>query len=431
MSAAGRPADADRDALKRAAAEAAVELVEEGMVVGPRHRLDGGVRGRGAGPAASAGSALRRHSDVGANRGAGEGGRHSAVLLRGAPPDRPHDRRRRRGRTRHPEPDQGTGRRLAAREDRRQRQPASRHRRRWRQAGRSAGHARPGAGRGRRLRAGSYPSGPRGLRRRGPAAPVAGGRALRHRRRQPHSRLPLRRPHRRPGAARGPHPPHRRRGRERPVHQPRRSGVRRRRAGRPSPRQRARPSRPSADPGGHGRVGRRQVDRRRGARGAPRLGFRGGRCAASRGQCRQDACRNPADRCGPPALARERGRLDRRSARQKAAGHHHLLRAQAVVSPDRHRRPAGSAAGLSSRQPRCHGRASGGAQRPLHAGEPAAKPDRYAGGTRTGRRSSDCRCRPARRSGCRGDHSPARRVRDGAQQAAREGEPIDARDDHS
>ncbi|HLM16145.1 MAG TPA: ribose-5-phosphate isomerase RpiA [Reyranella sp.] len=34
MSAAAHPADADRDALKRAAAEAAVELVEEGMVVG-------------------------------------------------------------------------------------------------------------------------------------------------------------------------------------------------------------------------------------------------------------------------------------------------------------------------------------------------------------------------------------------------------------
>ena len=79
--------------------------------------------------------------------------------------------------------------------------------------------------------------------RGGPAAPVAGGRAVRHRRRQPHSRLQLRRPHRRPGAAGGPHPPHRRRGRERPVHRPRRSGVRRRRAGRPSPRQRARPSR--------------------------------------------------------------------------------------------------------------------------------------------------------------------------------------------
>jgi len=34
MSAGATPADADRDALKRAAAEAAVELVEEGMVVG-------------------------------------------------------------------------------------------------------------------------------------------------------------------------------------------------------------------------------------------------------------------------------------------------------------------------------------------------------------------------------------------------------------
>ena len=34
MSTADVPANADRDALKRAAAEAAVELVEEGMVVG-------------------------------------------------------------------------------------------------------------------------------------------------------------------------------------------------------------------------------------------------------------------------------------------------------------------------------------------------------------------------------------------------------------
>ena len=34
MSAAAFPSDADRDALKRAASEAAVELVEDGMVVG-------------------------------------------------------------------------------------------------------------------------------------------------------------------------------------------------------------------------------------------------------------------------------------------------------------------------------------------------------------------------------------------------------------
>src|SRR5258707_13371433 len=33
-------------------------------------------------------------------------------------------------------------------------------------------------------------------------------------------------------------------------------------------------------------------------------------------------------------------------------------------------------------QPRCHGRPSGEAQRPFHAGEPAAKSDRYSGGTR-------------------------------------------------
>ena len=44
------------------------------------------------------------------------------------------------------------------------------------------------------------------------------------------------------------------------------------------------------------------------------------------------------------------------------------------------------------------GRASGGAQRPFHAGEPAAKPDRYAGGTRTGRGAFDRRRRAARRA---------------------------------
>src|SRR6185437_7396310 len=95
-------ADSDRDALKRAAAEAAVELVQDGMVVG-----------LGTGSTAATGLALRRHPDVGANGGAGEGGRYHAVLLRRASPDRSHDRRRRRGRTRHLEPDQGSGRRLA------------------------------------------------------------------------------------------------------------------------------------------------------------------------------------------------------------------------------------------------------------------------------------------------------------------------------
>jgi ribose 5-phosphate isomerase A len=63
---------------------------------------------------------------------------------------------------------------------------------------------------------------------------------------------------------------------------------------------------------------------------AARLGWPSRRRRApSRGERRQDACRNPADRCRPPALARARGRLDRRSARPQAAGHHHLLRAQA------------------------------------------------------------------------------------------------------
>ncbi len=40
MNASPRGSGADRDALKRAAAEAAVELVQDGMVVG----LDSGVR---------------------------------------------------------------------------------------------------------------------------------------------------------------------------------------------------------------------------------------------------------------------------------------------------------------------------------------------------------------------------------------------------
>jgi hypothetical protein len=48
------------------------------------------------------------------------------------------------------------------------------------------------------------------------------------------------------------------------------------------------------------------------------------------------------------------GRLDRRPACQAAAGDLHLVRAQASVSPGHHRQPAGSTAGLSSRQPRPH-----------------------------------------------------------------------------
>ena len=106
-----------------------------------RHRLDGGFRGRGAG------RRIARLRFVGiptrTNRRPGEGRGHPAHLVRRASADRSHDRRRRRGRARHPQPDQGAGRRLVAREDRRHRQPAARHHRRRRQAGRSAGtHAR-------------------------------------------------------------------------------------------------------------------------------------------------------------------------------------------------------------------------------------------------------------------------------------------------
>ena len=43
--------------------------------------------------------------------------------------------------------------------------------------------------------------------------------------------------------------------------------------------------------------GSRQVDHRRRTRGAARLAVRGGRCPASGVECRQDACRNSADRC--------------------------------------------------------------------------------------------------------------------------------------
>ena len=56
------------------------------------------------------------------------------------------------------------------------------------------------------------------------------GRALCHRQRQPHSRLRFR-PHRRSGAIGRTHPAHRRRGGKRAFHQPRRSGLCRRRGG--------------------------------------------------------------------------------------------------------------------------------------------------------------------------------------------------------
>ena len=101
------PSRPSRDALKRAAAEAAVGG-EGGHGRGPRHRLDG---------AFAVEALARRHRQglrfVGiptSERTARRRGRPAfRVVLCGASPDRPHDRRGRRGRTRHPEPDQGLG----------------------------------------------------------------------------------------------------------------------------------------------------------------------------------------------------------------------------------------------------------------------------------------------------------------------------------
>ena len=61
-------------------------------------------------------------------------------------------------------------------------------------------------------------------------------------------------------------------------------------------------------------------------------------------------------------------------SRPQGTGHHHLFGAQAILSPDRHRRPAGSTTRLSARQPGSHRRAPVGTQRPFHAGKPAAEP---------------------------------------------------------
>src|SRR5581483_3426690 len=74
----------------------------------------------------------------------------------------------------------------------------------------------------------------RGARRRGSAAQIRERRALRHRWRQPHSRLRLR-PHRRSRRARAAGPRRCRRGRVRSLRRPYRYRADRRRAGRASP----------------------------------------------------------------------------------------------------------------------------------------------------------------------------------------------------
>src|SRR5260221_10350207 len=98
MNAAVSPANADRDALKRAAAEAAVELVEDGMVVG---------LGTGSTAAFAVEALARRHRQglrfVGiptSERTAGEGRGAGLPLssFAGHPPNPPPIARPRRGR---------------------------------------------------------------------------------------------------------------------------------------------------------------------------------------------------------------------------------------------------------------------------------------------------------------------------------------------
>ena len=144
----------DRDAQKRAAAEAAVALVNSGMVVG---------LGTGS-TAAFAIDALIRRVRQGLDIVAIPTSERSAAQAReggirlvdfaDTPADRPDDRRRGRDRAGPAAPGEGPGRRAAAGEDRRRGQrPAGDHRRRT-QAG---GPARPfgaGAGGGGRRSAG-------------------------------------------------------------------------------------------------------------------------------------------------------------------------------------------------------------------------------------------------------------------------------------
>ena len=154
--------EGDRDALKRAAAEAAVELVQDGMVVG---------LGTGSTAAFAVEALARRHRQGLRFVGIPTSERTAAQARAGGIPLTSFAEHRQidltidgadeveRGTL---EFDQGAGRRLAAREDRRQREPATRHHRRRGQAGGSSGHARAGAGRGRGVRLGRRPSGARG-----------------------------------------------------------------------------------------------------------------------------------------------------------------------------------------------------------------------------------------------------------------------------
>ena len=87
--------DPERDALKRAAADAAVQLVEQDMIVGLGTGSTAAFAVEALGAAPPARAAFRRHSNVRAHRGAGDGCGYSAHVVQRAPADRSHDRRRR------------------------------------------------------------------------------------------------------------------------------------------------------------------------------------------------------------------------------------------------------------------------------------------------------------------------------------------------
>ena len=74
--------DPERDAHKRAAADAAVQLVEQDMIVGLGTGSTAGFRDRGARPAPPPRAAFRRYSNLTAHRGAGDGRGYSAHVLR-------------------------------------------------------------------------------------------------------------------------------------------------------------------------------------------------------------------------------------------------------------------------------------------------------------------------------------------------------------
>ena len=115
-----------------------------------------------------------------------------------------------------PQPDQGAGRRAAARKDRRRGEPAAGHRRRPGKARRAPRRAHAGAGRGDPVRLAGDRRGAGGAGLRSRAALHGRRAAFCHRRRQLHPRLPVR-ADRRSGRARDAHRDDRRRGRERAV----------------------------------------------------------------------------------------------------------------------------------------------------------------------------------------------------------------------